>query len=333
MTGTGNVKPILKALAKIFAHSDKNVRAEGTALTTALYRYLGPALIPALADLKPVQMAELQKSFDAMDADGQGAGSGKPTRWTRKAQKEREAAEASGGGDEGSAEVEEESAPIDPLSLLEPVDVIAKFPPDLMDMLGSAKWKERLETLTECNKVLTAPGNARISDSNVDACGALVQTLGTKCKSDANVMVVMEAAKALEGLARGMGKAFGRYRGVVMSSMLERLKERKANVVEALGKALDAVFTTVRIESDQANSDNTRGYSRGCPPFSEIQKSPGQGRHPQIPTSLVTNHCRCTTQGSSQASCGDARGLIRRQRRASPVICCRMSRNDDEDPG
>jgi len=240
----GNMKPIMKIIPKIFGHTDKNVRAEGSNLVTTLYTFLGPALLPALADLKPVQMSELQKSFDAMDADGKGAGTGKPTRWTRRVQREREAAEASGG--DAAEEVEEEApAAIDPRSLLDPVNALSLFPDNLDDQLSSTKWKERLEVLEECNKVLTQPANAKISDSNIDAYGSLLSTLGTKCKSDANINVVIEAAKVIEGLATGLGRPFGRFRGIVMPGTIERLKERKANVVDALGKALDAVFTTV----------------------------------------------------------------------------------------
>ncbi|WRT68653.1 uncharacterized protein IL334_005632 [Kwoniella shivajii] len=245
----GNIKPFLRSLSKVFGHSDKNVRAEGTALTLALYTYLGPALLPALAELKPVQMTELQKSFDSLDAEGKGAGTGKPTRYTRKTQREREAAEASGINDveaENGGE-EEAPAPMDPKSLLDPVDALSLFPSDLSDRLASTKWKDRLESLEECTKVLVQPQNAAISDSNVDSYGPLAQTLGTKCKSDANVNVVMEAAKVLEGIAKGMGKPFGRFRGAIMPGCLERLKERKANVTDAVGRALDAVFSTTTL--------------------------------------------------------------------------------------
>lgn len=244
----GNIKPLMKLLPKVFGHSDKTVRAEGTSLVLALYAYLGPALMPSLADLKPVQLADLQKSFDALDAEGKGAGTGKPTRFTRKVQREQEA--SGGAGEEAADGAEAEAAPaapMDPRDLLDPVDVYKLFPADLDERLASSKWKDRFESLEEVNKVLSAPSNAKISDASLDSYGSLATTLGTKCKSDANVNVVMEAAKVIEGLANGLGKPFGRYRGAVMMGMLERLKERKATVVEALGKALDAVFATVRI--------------------------------------------------------------------------------------
>ena len=242
----GNVKPMLKSLSKIFAHSDKAVRAEATCLAIALYTYLGAALLAALGDLKPLQLSELQKSFDVINAEGKGAGTGRPSRWTRKAQREREMAEGAGGEGEGSGEAEADApTPIDPLSLLDPIDVLSKFPSDLDERLSSVKWKDRVEVLEECNKVLSQPQNARISHSNVDAYGSLASTLGGKCRSDANVNVVIEAAKVLEGLARGMGKPFGRHRAAMIPGCLDRLKERKTTVVEALGKVLDAVFSTV----------------------------------------------------------------------------------------
>lgn len=55
----------------------------------------------------------------------------------------------------------------------------------------------------------------------------------------------MVAASCLENMARGLMKSFARYREIVVPPMLERLKERKANVTDAIGLTLDAVFSTV----------------------------------------------------------------------------------------
>lgn len=74
---------MLKALPKIFAHTDKTVRAEGTALAQALYQCIGPAIEPFLADLKPVQVKELKESFEKMDSEGKGKGTFKAERLTR----------------------------------------------------------------------------------------------------------------------------------------------------------------------------------------------------------------------------------------------------------
>lgn len=83
--------PILKALPKVFAHTDKLVRAEGTILAQTLYQCIGPAIEPWLADLKPVQVKELKESFEKMDSEGRGKGTFKAERYTRAQAREMEA--------------------------------------------------------------------------------------------------------------------------------------------------------------------------------------------------------------------------------------------------
>jgi hypothetical protein len=65
---TVNPKPALKQLPKLFAHSDKGVRAEATAFAVVLYQWLGDAIRPSLAELKPVQLKELDDAFTAVEA-------------------------------------------------------------------------------------------------------------------------------------------------------------------------------------------------------------------------------------------------------------------------
>lgn len=92
--------PILKALPKIFAHADKNVRSEGTQLTHTLYQYIGPAIDPWLSELKPVQVKELQEAFEGMVKEGKGKGTLKAERSTREHQRQAEANTDAGiGGD------------------------------------------------------------------------------------------------------------------------------------------------------------------------------------------------------------------------------------------
>ncbi|KAJ7905459.1 microtubule associated protein, partial [Mycena olivaceomarginata] len=231
-TQTTPPPPVLKALPKIFAHSDKTVRAEGTALTHVLYQYLGPGIEPWLADLKPVQVKELKEAFDAMETGGNGKGTVKPERLTRAHAREVEA--AGDGANEGEAAVEEEEAPLDPLAFVDPVDV--KLPASLHTLLTSSKWKERKEVLDE---LLTLLGSTpRIKDG--PEIGDLSKALAGRIQSDANVNCVMTAAACLETLVKAMKGSFARYRELVVAPMLERLKERKANVTDSIGDALDA---------------------------------------------------------------------------------------------
>ncbi len=101
--------PILKVLPKIFGHSDKTVRSEGSNLAHALYQYLGPGIEPWLADLKPVQVKELKEAWDGMEKEGRGKGTLKPERMTRQQARDAEQNAATGDGDagDGSAAAEE----------------------------------------------------------------------------------------------------------------------------------------------------------------------------------------------------------------------------------
>ncbi|KAF8559545.1 ARM repeat-containing protein [Imleria badia] len=237
--------PVLKAFPKIFAHADKNVRAEGTQLTHTLYQYIGPAIDPWLTELKPVQVKELQETFEGMEKEGKGKGTLKAERLTRKHQREAEAnADAGVVGDAvdtGTAEAELDLP--DPRSFAEPVNIVAKFPSNLQTNLTSSKWKERKEGLDDLLTLVNAA--PRIQDAPELA--ELAKSLATCIHKDANINCVMTAANVMEGLAKGIMSPFGRLKEAVVPFMLERLKERKANVTDAIGAALDAVFTTTSL--------------------------------------------------------------------------------------
>lgn len=131
----------------------------------------------------------------------------------------------------------------DPRSLAEPVDIVARLPSNLQANLTSSKWKERKEVLDELLALVNA--SPRIQDAPELA--ELAKSLAACIHKDANINCVIAAANVMEGLAKGIMNPFGRLREAIVPPMLERLKERKANVTDAIGAALDAVFTTVSI--------------------------------------------------------------------------------------
>ncbi|KAI0306375.1 ARM repeat-containing protein [Multifurca ochricompacta] len=237
--------PILKALPKIFGHSDKSVRLEGSNLAHALYQYLGAGIEPWLADLKPVQVKELKEVWDGMERDGRGKGTLKPERMTRQQARDAEqsAAAGEGGAGDSSAAAEEDFAPPDPRQFAEEVDITPKLPANLHTNLTSSKWKERKEVLDDLLTVLNT--THRIKEAS--EFGELSKALALRVQSDANINCVMVAAQCLEGLAKGLMGNFARYRETVVPPMLERLKERKANVTDTIGATLDAIFETTTL--------------------------------------------------------------------------------------
>ncbi|KAL5529163.1 hypothetical protein ACEPAG_5137 [Sanghuangporus baumii] len=258
--------PILKALPKIFGHTDKTVRAEGTNLVQTLYQSIGPAIEPWLADLKPVQVKELKENFEKMDSEGKGKGSLKPERFTRA-----QAREVDAGVEEEAAQ--EDPPEMDPRAFAEEVDISDKVPSGFQTALASSKWKERKEALDDILTVLNATPRIKDSPGIVDVVKALAGRM-----SDANINCVMTAANCLEALAKGMMKNFARFRDMVVPPMLERLKERKQSVTDAIGNALDAVFSTTALPDILENILPALG-----------------SKNPQVKEGTMKFLCRCLT--------------------------------------
>ena len=135
---------------------------------------------------------------------------------------------------------EEEPEEVDAFDLAEPVDIMASLPDTFEDQVSSTKWKERKESLDALAVIINVP---RIKDGSYDN---IVRALA-KCMKDANVAVVTVAANCIELMATGMRRGFSKYRTIVLGPVLERLKEKKQGVIDALAKALDAIFVSTSL--------------------------------------------------------------------------------------
>ncbi|MCJ1328806.1 Microtubule-associated protein, microtubule dynamics during spindle orientation [Thelotrema lepadinum] len=230
-------KPVLKAMPKVFGHADKNVRAEASNLVVELYRWLKDAIKSLFwNDLKPVQQQDLEKLFEPVRAEP-------PPKQERllRSQQAAVAAPAVSGADEGAEDGGEEEAPEEEeIILAEPIDVYSKLPKDFHERLASSKWKDRKDALDDFYAVANTE---RIQEGPFDD----VVSVLAKSMKDANVAVVTVAANCVEVLAKGLKKSFAKYRGRIMAPMLEKCKEKKQSVADALGAALDAVFMSTHL--------------------------------------------------------------------------------------
>ncbi|KAK4624774.1 Spindle pole body component alp14 [Fulvia fulva] len=236
-------KPILKLLPKIYGHADKNVRAQGQNLTVEMYRWLREAMKPLFwNELKEVQQKDLDKLFEPVKAEP----TPKQERLLRSQQAAKEQEEAAGGGNEEAEEEGDEGGEIDLEPEFEAVDVLAKVPKDFNDRLASTKWKDRKEALDETFTAVNVPAIQPGSfDDIIRGCA--------KSMKDANIAVVTIAANVVECLAKGLRKDFSKYRSSILASMLERFKEKKASVTDAIGAACDAVFSATSLGDVQAD--------------------------------------------------------------------------------
>ncbi|XP_054632925.1 cytoskeleton-associated protein 5 isoform X1 [Dunckerocampus dactyliophorus] len=234
------LKPVVKVLPKQFESREKAVRDEAKLLAVEIYKWIRDALKPSLQNINSVLLKELEEEWVKIPPTPP-----KQSRFLRsqhdlraKFQQQQAQGEQSDGEDE-----EETVAAVDPYELLEAVDILSKLPKDLYEKIEAKKWQERKEAL-EAVEALTK--NPKLEGGDY---GDLVRALKKVVGKDANVMLVSMAAKCLAGLASGLRKKFGTYAGHVVPTILEKFKEKKPQVVQALQDAIDAIFLTTTLQN------------------------------------------------------------------------------------
>uniref|UniRef100_A0A8C0LDE4 Cytoskeleton-associated protein 5 n=1 Tax=Canis lupus dingo TaxID=286419 RepID=A0A8C0LDE4_CANLU len=230
------LKPIIKVLPKLFESREKAVRDEAKLIAVEIYRWIRDALRPPLQNINSVQLKELEEEWVKLPT-----GAPKPSRFLRSQQEleaKLEQQQSAGGGDDG-----DEVPQIDAYELLEAVEILSKLPKDFYDKIEAKKWQERKEAL-EAVEVLVKNPKLEAGDY-ADLVKALKKVVG----KDTNVMLVALAAKCLTGLAVGLRKKFGQYAGHVVPTILEKFKEKKPQVVQALQEAIDAIFLTTTLQN------------------------------------------------------------------------------------
>lgn len=95
---------------------------------------------------------------------------------------------------------------IDPMDLIDPVDILSKMPKDFYEKLEEKKWTLRKESLEALEKLLTE--NPKLESGEY---GSLITSLKKVITKDTNVVLVAMAGKCLAMLAKGLGKRFSPY--------------------------------------------------------------------------------------------------------------------------
>ncbi|KAG7855403.1 hypothetical protein KL939_004578 [Ogataea angusta] len=223
-------KLVLDVIPQLFAHADKNVRAETTNLSVTLRSYMGKVFDTIIFEkLKPIQQKDLAKAFDKIE------GTPTPKRFLRSHQAQI-AESKTGSEDISMTDAQENSGDqLDAFDLIDPVDVLSKIPSDFKSRVESPKWKDRVEVLEEVLNEFRHPKLK--NDDYMD----LIRIL-SKCLKDANIQVVTLASKVIERLGSGIQQDFHRYVMILISPLLERTKEKKQSVLDAISAALDVCF-------------------------------------------------------------------------------------------
>ncbi|XP_043494005.1 protein mini spindles isoform X2 [Polistes fuscatus] len=236
-----NVKPLIKKIPSFLEDRDKTVREEGKALVIEMYRWIGVPLKQQLNTLKPVHITELETEFNNL-----GNEKAVPKRYLKSQKPKTTCVIDPIMGDDSEGEKEEidrDVAPdIDPYELLNPVDILSKLPKDFYENLEAKKWQERKQALEILEKLVSNP---KLESGDY---GEVVKALKRVISKDTNVLVVALAGKCLTGLATGLRKRFQSYAISCLAAILEKFREKKQNVVQALREAADAIFGSVTID-------------------------------------------------------------------------------------
>ncbi|KAK9267215.1 hypothetical protein L1049_009635 [Liquidambar formosana] len=227
-------KRILKMLPELFDHQDQNVRASSKGLTLELCRWIGK---------DPVKSILFEKMRDTMKKELEAelvnvTGTARPSRKIRSEQDkepEQEAAsEAVGPGpsEDSAADVPQE---IDEYDLIDPVDILTPLEKSgFWDGVKATKWSERKEAVAELTKLAStkriAPGDF------TEVCRTLKKLI-----TDVNIAVAVEAIQAIGNLAKGLRTHFSGSSRFLLPVLLEKLKEKKPTLSEALTQTLQAM--------------------------------------------------------------------------------------------
>jgi len=238
-----NMKPLIKKIANFLEDRDKTVREEGKIMVVEMYRWIGDRLKQQLNMLKPVHITELEAEFNNLTNEKV-----VPTRYLRSQKPKNrgnigDSAAGSENGEDDNDDVDGNSIPdIDPYDLLAPIDILSKLPKDFYEKIEAKKWQERKEAL-EALETLTK--NPKLENGDY---GDVIRALKKIISKDTNVLVVTLAGKCLAGLAAGLKKRFQSYATVCLPAILEKFREKKQTVVQALREAADAIYESVSID-------------------------------------------------------------------------------------
>ncbi|XP_057833318.2 protein MOR1-like isoform X1 [Cryptomeria japonica] len=227
-------KKILKMLSELFDHQDQNVRASAKGLTIELCRWIGKD--PVKSILFEKMRDTMKKELEAELANVVVAP--KPTRKIRSEQLKEleqevvEAVECPRPVDEATASGPQE---IDEYDLVDPVDILTSLEKSgFWEGVKAAKWSERRDAVAELTKLASvkkiAPGDF------TEVCRTLKKLI-----TDVNLAVGVEAVQATGNLAKGLRKDFGGGSRLLLPILLDKLKEKKAVMSDALTQTLQAM--------------------------------------------------------------------------------------------
>ncbi|KAM0848085.1 hypothetical protein ACQ4PT_054595 [Festuca glaucescens] len=227
-------KKILKMLPELFNHPDQNVRASSKGLTLELCRWIGKEPVKAILfeKMRDTMKKELEAELSNV------SGIARPTRKIRSEQEkelEEEAVPETTGASTCDEAVPDAPMEIDEYDLVDPVDILTPLEKSgFWDGVKATKWSERRDAVAELTKLASTK---KIAPGDFNEISRTLKKLVT----DVNLAVAVEATQAIGNLAKGLRTHFSGNSRNLLPVLLEKLKEKKATMTEALTQTLEAI--------------------------------------------------------------------------------------------
>ena len=140
-------------------------------------------------------------------------------------------------------EAREYEVTVDPFELMEPTEILTNVPKNFKKRIEAKKWQERKQVLDILLGIIRENPLIQVTDYY-----DLVNDLKKIVAKDANINIVVVAAKCITGIAQGVRKDFSKYALMTLLSLMVRFKEKKKKVVNALREACIAIYPSTNFE-------------------------------------------------------------------------------------
>ncbi|SCV99646.1 LAFE_0A07778g1_1 [Lachancea fermentati] len=250
---------LLEPIPKLSSHADRNVRSNTMNLILEIYKWIGRDLLQdlLLENLKPIQQRDLDKMFQKYEGTIPPQSQPKLFQWQKDLEKEAQESGPDKDGDTlmgdqlstipSKADADALGSQIDPFDILPSTSILDKFPEDFQTRISSSKWKDRVEVLEEILNNLLIPAK-KLQSKNQDY-SEFLRSLSHVIQKDANVQAVTIAAILIQQLCLKLKSNFTKsYGTIVLDPLLERTKEKKPSVSEAICAALDYIAEVCGID-------------------------------------------------------------------------------------
>lgn len=260
---------LLDPLVKLAGHADRNVRAQTIALIVEIYKANGrnKSLLNELllTHLKPIQQNELEKLFDEADSNMSASrGSKRLFQWEKEQmelEKNRlqENQQTDKDGDtlmDLKLKAEEPALDIDPFEMLPAESILDKLPAGFHDRISSTKWKDRVEALQEFwDNTLSKVKKIKYERQEYTEILSLYAQI---IQFDANVQAVTIVAQSIQKICEKLRfPGFSKnYVTIIFVPLLQRTKEKKPSVIEAIRGCLQSVCKLYNPLSSEDNNED-----------------------------------------------------------------------------